>query len=239
MILTCIITHAETYYYTLEKIVTNGDSQKASGSGIFITFTSDGCYDSDSEGYTNYQSYLRLAYKGNYRVYNGDTYWGRGDYKFTSDFSRLNVIVGNKVYVYNRAATPSNIHQSTYVGQGRIWNGNCSNGYYPYIFNICPFGNSYSGNGGMSPMWYQDTYNRYANLAESIYNSITTKLRDYNGNEVSGYVYSPADSQIAINEMKRNLRKVQRDMRDVRHEAARYGYTILKSVYEDIALRTF
>lgn len=43
---------ATTYYYKIEKVVTDGIAKKSSGSGIFITFTSNGCYDSDSQGYS-------------------------------------------------------------------------------------------------------------------------------------------------------------------------------------------
>lgn len=236
-LLTCNIIHAKTYYYKLEKIITNQKHQLASGSGIFITFTSNGCYDGDCNGYTNNNSYLKLAYQGKYITYNGDTYWGKGDYKFTSDYSRLNIVVDNKVYVYNRTTKPSNISQSTYVGHKKQLSGN-SSGHYsaPNIGESYP---SNSSNECMSQAWYQETYNRYADVAQIIYNSITTKFRDNNGNEVSGYVYRQEDNQIVISEMKRNLRNVQCDMRDLRQEATRKGYSISKSTYEDITVNTF
>lgn len=91
----------------------------------------------------------------------------------------------------------------------------------------------------MSADWYQSTYNRYARQAEDIYNTITTKFRDRYGNETSGYVYREQDSQVAITEMRRNLHNVQRDMRDLRQEASRHGYRLLKSRYEDITVNTF
>lgn len=78
-----------------------------------------------------------------------------------------------------------------------------------------------SNSGHMSQEWHQNTYNRYANQAADIYNSITTKLVDSNGNTTRGYVYRRQDSQVAIQGMIQNLGKVQHDMRDLRREASR------------------
>ena len=216
--------------------MTNKTPKAASGSGIFITFTADGCYDSDYQGYTNDKSYLKLAVDGKYKIYNGTTYWGIGDYKFTPDLSRLNIVVDDKVYAYKRVAKPSGIRNSTYVGQARSSGGHTTNS----VPNANMYGGYSSGtndNGGMSAEWYQETYNRYARTAESIYNSITTTFRDSKGNEVSGHVYSPADSQVAISGMINNFRKVQRDMRDLRQEARRNGHQIAKSYYEDADIK--
>lgn len=238
MLLVCSNLQAKTYYYALEKIVTNNQHKSATGSGIFITFTNDGCYDSDYQGYTNNQSYLKLGYKGNYTVYSGTTYWGSGEYKFSSDLSRLNVIVGSQVYVYNRASAPMGVNNSKYIGIPKSTIENSSESHNmggPGLTNN-PGSNTDSR---MSQEWYQNTYNRYANNAQSIYNSITSKLVDSNGNETRGYVYQPQDSQIAISGMIQNLRNVQRDMRDLRQEAARNGYRISKSSYEDIDIKRY
>lgn len=237
MLLACLGMDAQTYYYELEKIVTDKTPRKASGSGIFVTFTKDGCYDSDSQGYTNDRAYLRLAYKGKYTVFTGNTYWGSGDYKFTPDLSRLNVVVDNKVYVYSRATPSGSVTRSTYVGTPKS-----SGGSYGGVPLDMGSGVPSSGSGSdskMSQEWYQSTYNRYAGLAESIYNTITTKIVDRNGNETSGYVYRSEDSQVAIQEMMRNLRNVQRDMRDLRQEASRYGYRISKSYYETVDVKVY
>lgn len=91
----------------------------------------------------------------------------------------------------------------------------------------------------MSQEWYQNTYNRYANQAADIYNSITIKLVDSNGNTTRGYVYRRQDSQVAIQGMIQNLRKVQRDMRDLRQEASRYGYRLSSSTYETIDVKYY
>lgn len=226
--------HAKTYYYKIDKIVTNGVSRTASGSGIFITFTSQGCYDSDWQGYTNNKSNLQFAYERNYKVYNGITYWGKGDYRFNADLSRLNIVVGDVVYVYNKVSRPTGINNSTYVGPEKP----SVEGRGGYIAPIHK-GNSNTlpADESMSIEWYQGTYNRYASNAEAIYKSITTKFVDSSGNEMSGYVYKQQDSQIAINSMISNLRAVQRDMRDLRQEAARHGYTLVKSQYETISVK--
>ncbi len=238
MALVCVGAYAKTYYYQLEKIVTNNTQKNTSGSGIFITFTKDGCYDSDAQGYTNDQSYLKWSYSSKYTVYNGITYWGQGEYKFTRDLTRLNVVVNDKVYVYNRVTAPSNVTKSTYIGMPKP-SGGSVNGYNPSSQFNPDAGQSATNSNGMSAEWYQSTYNRYANLAQSIYNSITTKIIDYNGNVTTGYVYQQQDSQVAIQGMIRNLRNVQRDMRDLRQEASRHGYTIAKSSYEDIDVKVY
>lgn len=240
MSLACLNLNAKTYYYKLEKIVTDKTPRSASGSGIFITFTNDGCYDSDSQGYTNNHSYLKLAYKGNYTVYNGRTYWGQGDYKFTPDLSRLNVVVNDKVYVYNRITPGSSVTKSTYVGSPKSsGGGSVTMPATPGYGSPNGSGQSHNNSGKMSREWYQSTYNRYANQAADIYNTITTKLVDSNGNTTRGYVYRQQDSQGAIQSMIQNLRKVQRDMRDLRQEASRYGYRLSASTYETIDVKYY
>lgn len=230
---------ATTYYYKIEKVVTDGIAKKSSGSGIFITFTSNGCYDSDSQGYSNHKSDLKFIYEKNYKVYNGTTYWGYGDYKFNSDLSRLNVVVGNSVYVYQRTTKPSGITTSSYIGQGN--NSNNNSAVYVPVNNLESTTSDYynESSNAMSAEWYQNTYNRYASNAEDIYRTITTRITDSNGNDVSGYVYKSYDSQISINSMIRNLRDTQRDMRDLRKEAARYGYRLLISPYENIDVKRY
>jgi hypothetical protein len=82
----------------------NGDN-----TGQFIAFTKMGCYDSNKEGYDVGNGFLE--YKGlenNIHVYYGDTFWGKGNYFFNSDFSRLNIRTDAGItYVYEKTNAPA------------------------------------------------------------------------------------------------------------------------------------
>ena len=148
-------------------------------------------------------------------------------------------MVNDKVYVYNRVTPGSSVTKSTYVGSPKSsGGGSVTMPVNPSYGNPNGAGQS-SNSGHMSQDWYQNTYNRYANQAADIYNSITTKLVDSNGNTTRGYVYRRQDSQVAIQGMIQNLRKVQRDMRDLRQEASRYGYRLSSSTYETIDVKYY
>lgn len=101
---------AQTKYYKLTRKVTNGVSSSNVSGGQFISFTKDGCYESDKEGFSVNNGSLKYKYtEGGISVYVGNCYWGSGVFKFNSDKSRLNVVASNgDVYVYAAATPPSN-----------------------------------------------------------------------------------------------------------------------------------
>lgn len=89
---------------------------------------------------------------------------------------------------------------------------------------------------GMSAEWYQTQYNKWGNMAQSIYNSLTvTGVRTTNeSGEKKGYTDWGGSSET---QMKIQLKDAQRQMRDIRNEAMRNGYTIAVSNWETATVR--
>lgn len=94
----------QTRYYKQLKIISeNLTEQKGDGGGQFITFSNNGCYDSDKNGYSVGNGSLAFRKKDNGRAYyGGNSYWGEAVYIFTENYQRLNIRPANskKVYVY-------------------------------------------------------------------------------------------------------------------------------------------
>lgn len=107
------ICNAQTYYYELKRKVIEGVSSTNVSGGQFISFTKDGCYESDKEGFTVNNGSLKYKYsEDGILVYSGTCYWGRGYFRFTKDKSKLNVVTDSgDIYVYSLAAAPG--HQQT------------------------------------------------------------------------------------------------------------------------------
>lgn len=109
----------QTYYYKQVKIIdASKQIHKGDNTGQFITFTNQGCYDSDYEGYdigNGFQKLLKNTEK--IHVYYGDSYWGKAYFYVTSDRNRINIKVRNtgKIFVYQRMKAPSNTYTSTYI----------------------------------------------------------------------------------------------------------------------------
>ncbi len=119
-VVVCLFTKndlcAQTYYYERVAVVENGQKKSSSGDGHFITFTGNGCYDSDKAGMsenTYFREYKRTS--DGIKNYYGDSYFGKAYYYFSSDLSRLNVKVeeSGKTYVYTRTNAPSGITKSS------------------------------------------------------------------------------------------------------------------------------
>lgn len=124
-ILTCLLCaasahaplDAQTFHYKLDAVVKGGERTPGNGSGLFVTFTADGCYDSDKDGNTMGNGFQRLHIKGSDRIsYKGSSYWGDADYIFAADYSVLNVRADDNVYIYSRGNAEAGKTVSTYVG---------------------------------------------------------------------------------------------------------------------------
>lgn len=89
---------------------------------------------------------------------------------------------------------------------------------------------------GMSAEWYQAQYTKWESMAQSIYNSLTvTGIRTTTENdEKKGYTDWGGSSEA---QMKIQLRDAQKQMRDIRNEAMRNGYTITMSTWETATVR--
>jgi len=220
--------------FTLLKVMTDGVQTSSSNqSSIFVTINGNKCYDSDSQGFSN-NTGVRTIMPGTegYPTYSGSTYWGHGKYRFTGDYSRLNVIVGNKVYVYTRAAMASG--KSTYFGP----RGNSDVNPTPQPPTPRPNPNpDNSRTAPLSAEQYQYHYNKFAEQAEQTYKDVTVKIQYADGHTERRSGYSDGDSYYAYIGMLRNLRECQREMRNLREEAARYGIKLSKSYYETVTVK--
>ncbi len=111
---------AQTYYYRQIAKVSNGIRSAGNNSGQFITFTKDGCYDSNkngisvNNGFQNYKIYENGIY-----YYLGGSYWGsQCQYCFNAAKNRLNIIPDNEtgiIYVYQRVNAPVGIKTCYYI----------------------------------------------------------------------------------------------------------------------------
>lgn len=90
---------------------------------------------------------------------------------------------------------------------------------------------------GMSESYYRDMYNRYARVAESAYNSLTSTgiSATFSDGSKAG---SAAGNWQGSNytQMKGELRKAQNDMARIRAEASRAGYHISQSHWETVSV---
>ncbi|WP_295940134.1 hypothetical protein [uncultured Alistipes sp.] len=109
---------AQTRYYKQIKVVdTNRKQSPGDGSGQFITFNKDVCYDSDRNGYTVNNGFAKFGKDNGERVYySGTSYWGNATYIFTENYNRLNIVLsGGTTYVYVLSAAPANAKTSSLI----------------------------------------------------------------------------------------------------------------------------
>lgn len=111
-----IVSAQDVRYYKLTKKKENGKISNDVFGGQFITFRDDVCFESNKNGVgVNHGTMQRNENYSNsqYLVYQQKSgsgcYWGKdATFKFTSDKSKLNVILENgNVYAYERAAAPA------------------------------------------------------------------------------------------------------------------------------------
>lgn len=106
--------------------------------------------------------------------------------------------------------------------------------YQPYSsFSMdADYSPSYSNSGGSSHN-YQAEYNKWANLAESHYNSLTNlgyRVKHKDGSRSGGTLSSMSGSKYV--QMKKSLRDAQHEMQRIRRKAAQNGVTINPSTWE-------
>lgn len=108
---------AQTYFYKQIKVVIDDQPYSGNNTGQFITFNEKGCYDSDKEGYTVNNGFLKYIKTDKHiRIYWGDSYWGKAYYYITENLDRINVklVVEDKIYVYAKS-DPTNEKTSYYA----------------------------------------------------------------------------------------------------------------------------
>lgn len=106
--------------------------------------------------------------------------------------------------------------------------------YQPYSsFSMdADYSPSYSNSGG-SNHDYQSEYNKWANLAERHYNSLTNlgyRVKHKDGSRSGGTLSSMSGSKYV--QMKKSLRDAQHEMQRIRRKAAQNGVTINPSTWE-------
>lgn len=110
---------SQTYYYKQVTKITNGVKHAGNNTGQFITFTDKGCYDSDLDGYTVQNGFLKYNKTENEILYYiGNSYWGtQCQYCFNISKDRLNIIPDNSdvIFVYQRISTPANAKTCYYI----------------------------------------------------------------------------------------------------------------------------
>ena len=91
-----------TLYYKLVKVAVDEKVSTDVSGGQFITFAAGKCYESDKEGYSVENGSAEFkSEKNGIKTYVGDCYYGKGLLRFNSDYSKLNIVVDNAVYVYD------------------------------------------------------------------------------------------------------------------------------------------
>lgn len=98
----------KTYYYRLEKIVTNGVTDTNVDGGQFITFLGgDKCYESDYIGMSVGHGDLRKASSASTK-FSGPSYWGSNTtFTFSADYTTFNVVSSSgSTYYYRRGTAP-------------------------------------------------------------------------------------------------------------------------------------
>lgn len=125
LVVLCIsqfITGQTRYYTQLKIVAADRSEQKGDGSGQFITFNSNGCYDSDRDGCTVNNGFMNFGEKVEDRVYySGSSYWGEAMYIFTENYRRLNIRITNSgtTYVYIQAAPSVNVTTCTLIKENK------------------------------------------------------------------------------------------------------------------------
>lgn len=98
------MVNAQTYFYKLTSVSTNGVKQAGDNSGIFLTFTKNGCYVSDKDGISDNTGFLHYqGQNGNAKYYKGKSVYGESSFYLSLDNSILNIPVGNMTLVYHKS----------------------------------------------------------------------------------------------------------------------------------------
>lgn len=123
-LLLSIVTFAQTTIcFVQTKQIENGHKQMGDRSVLFLSITSMGCYDSDKDGISVGNGFLKyVETKDGIKNYRGDSYWGDAIYRLRFDYSKLNVvdIQSGIIYVYEKrdfnevaSTTSSNIRKKS------------------------------------------------------------------------------------------------------------------------------
>lgn len=229
--LTSVQAHS-TYQYRRVMVVKDGVKTSCDDDGCFITFTDRGCYESDASGIADNPSQFLspIDTAAGMVGYSGSGYHGFGKYYFSTDLSRLNLYVNDCIYVYQRQ--PSLAATGRMRPKKSVTTTPSSPGSAVIVTPVQPDPLPYEDPNKLPESYYRDCYARYERLAQSAYNSLTALGVDVRYSDGSHEGYSGSSRSSRWTEMKGELRKAQRLMRDTREEARRKGYSIPQSHWE-------
>lgn len=218
-----------TLQYKRVKIVENGVSKNCNDDIHFITFTNEGCYESDAKGFTeNSSNFLTFSHSENgIKCYHGKGYYGNARYYFSTDLSRLNLYVNdNLIYVYQM--------QPGLVASGNMRKPKTSKNpnYSP---GVTPPPPTYDPPQPYKPSedYYREMYARWERVVESAYRSLTSLGLDVRYKDGKREGYSDSSWQGSnYSGMLNEFHKAQRELRNTRMEASRHGYRIHVSSWE-------
>lgn len=94
-----------TICFVQTKEIENGQIKSGDKSYLFLTLTKTGCYDSDKDGMSVGNGFLKLSdIQNGIMNYYGDSYWGEAVYRLKEDYSHLNIvdIQNDRIYIYER-----------------------------------------------------------------------------------------------------------------------------------------
>lgn len=94
---------SQTYLYKRVMVVANNRKIQKNDDAHYLTFTSNGCYESDKNGYDLGAPFISFVKRENgLQCFHGGGFYGEGDYYFRPDRSRFNLMVGSTIHVYQR-----------------------------------------------------------------------------------------------------------------------------------------
>lgn len=206
-----------TYYYRQEKIIDRFSKNMQNGAydkaGMFITFNSKGCYDSDKKGFDVGNGFRNEISRNNkYITYIGPSFWGEAEYITTLDKDRINIKTISKIYVYARADAPIGKKKSSLIkNQNDISIPMPSNGTI-----LIEDKGQYKEELKIS---YTNSYLKYENSLKSAFDAYERLMSGSH------------DSSRAM--MGTNIVKIQSEMRRLRSEAQKKGIYITISPWEN------
>lgn len=209
-------------YYQQVKIIDNVTKSETIGKyheeGMFMTFNSQGCYDSDKNGYDVGNGFRKKISNSEKTIlYIGDSFWGKGCiYKVAQDKSRINIIVGNKIYVYAKSTVPAGVNTCKLVKKISVSNPDTEPIPTPTPIHI-------DNNINNSSSYYQIQYKQMEQqLIEDIKIFEQTMSGSYNSNR----------EQISM-----SIRQTQQNMKKWRSIAKQNGVNIVKSPWEEVKVQ--
>lgn len=232
IVFTCLIVESSIsikgqriVYYQQEKIILLPGKKEIQGKhhqeGMFMTFNQYGCYDSDQNGYDVGNGFREIATAGEKTtLYIGDSFWGDGAiYKVTHDKSRINITVGNKIYVYTRSNVPVGVTTCRLIKT----KGESNSGILlpnNVISNDIDHAEISTSN---NAAYYQ---NRYNQMEQSLISDIKTFEQTMSGS------YDSSRSSMAT-----SIRQAQKNMVDWRNIARKNGVLINASPWENVQVQ--